>query len=209
MHTLLQQLGIDTLLRHGGWVLAVIFALSILGWALVAWKWLALRVERRGGRHWPQRVVDLLRERQLADAIALCREHPTMVGRLLLESLTCREPQRAWFEERLAPVIDAEAEQAHRGIRLVGMLAVIAPLLGLLGTVLGMMQSFDVINVHGAKDPALLADGIGQALLTTQAGLLVALPLLLLHRVLLSNARQLENHARLYVKKVETILCHD
>ena len=68
------------------------------------------------------------------------------------------------------------------------MIAATAPLLGLLGTVMGMIELFDVITMHGTSDPKLLAGGISIALVTTEAGLIAAIPLQLIHTFLVNRA---------------------
>ena len=70
-------------------------------------------------------------------------------------------------------------------------MATTAPLLGLLGTVMGMIQLFEVITLHGTSDPKLLAGGISVALVTTEAGLMVAIPLQLLHTFLSNRVDRL------------------
>jgi hypothetical protein len=72
----------------------------------------------------------------------------------------------------------------HKALHMSGIMAKVAPLLGLLGTVTGMVQTFKVITVYGNQNPILMADGISEALITTQSGLVIAFPLLLLnHRL--------------------------
>ena len=73
------------------------------------------------------------------------------------------------------------------------MFAATAPLLGLLGTVMGMIELFDVITMHGTSDPKLLAGGISIALVTTEAGLIVAIPLQLIHTFLTNRADSLRS----------------
>ncbi|MEM7199684.1 MAG: MotA/TolQ/ExbB proton channel family protein [Planctomycetota bacterium] len=87
--------------------------------------------------------------------------------------------------------IEGERGRLDHGLGSVAALAALLPLLGLLGTVLGMLKTFDVIQLEGTGDPRLLADGIRQALLTTQAGILAALPVLLGLRFLSSRAQRL------------------
>ncbi|GBU25628.1 hypothetical protein R83H12_02282 [Fibrobacteria bacterium R8-3-H12] len=72
----------------------------------------------------------------------------------------------------------------HKALQMSGIMAKVAPLLGLLGTVTGMVQTFKVITIYGNQNPVLMADGISEALITTQSGLVIAFPLLLLnHRL--------------------------
>ncbi|MFW5846020.1 MAG: MotA/TolQ/ExbB proton channel family protein, partial [Planctomycetota bacterium] len=84
-------------------------------------------------------------------------------------------------EAALEAALLAEDPRLERSLGLLAACAAIAPLLGLLGTVSGMITTFDVIAVHGSGDAGRLATGIAQALVTTQAGLLAAVPILLLH----------------------------
>ena len=79
------------------------------------------------------------------------------------------------------------------GLWLVGTLASVLPLLGLLGTVLGMLLSFEVIQVYGTSQPRLLAGGIGQALITTQAGLWMAVPVFFFHHIISRRIRLIRN----------------
>jgi biopolymer transport protein ExbB/TolQ len=78
----------------------------------------------------------------------------------------------------------------HKSLHMSGIMAKVAPLLGLLGTVTGMVQTFKVITIFGNQNPMLMADGISEALITTQSGLIIAFPLLLL------NHRLAETHGK-------------
>jgi hypothetical protein len=79
----------------------------------------------------------------------------------------------------------------HKALHMSGIMAKVAPLLGLLGTVTGMVQTFKVITVYGNQNPMLMADGISEALITTQSGLIIAFPLLLLnHRLAEKHGKQ-------------------
>ena len=73
------------------------------------------------------------------------------------------------------------------------IIAVVAPLLGLLGTVTGMIQTFQAITLYGAGDPQTMAGGISQALVTTVLGLVVAIPTVFLHWLASSRAKRIEN----------------
>ena len=84
-----------------------------------------------------------------------------------------------------------ETPSLEKGLSTISVMATTAPLLGLLGTVMGMIQLFEVITLHGTSDPKLLAGGISVALVTTEAGLMVAIPLQLLHTFLSNRADRL------------------
>lgn len=84
------------------------------------------------------------------------------------------------------------------GLSLVGALASVLPLLGLLGTVLGMLLSFEVIQAYGTSQPRLLAGGIGQALITTQAGLWTAVPVFFFHHIIRRRVRLIRNETEVF-----------
>ncbi|MCI0510358.1 outer membrane transport energization protein ExbB [Chromohalobacter marismortui] len=95
------------------------------------------------------------------------------------------------LEARLDEALLAEKPRLERGQPLVKLMAAVAPLLGLLGTVTGMIGTFQSITVFGTGDPQLMAGGISQALVTTVLGLIVAVPLLFVHTALSSRSREL------------------
>lgn len=104
----------------------------------------------------------------------------------------------------LPPVAAGELARARGGLLLLGGLTGLLPLLGLLGTVTGMLGTFDVLRVHGTGEPRLLAGGIREALITTEAGLLLALPVLVIHQVLGARLRRAETSLDLLRHAVAT-----
>jgi len=103
-----------------------------------------------------------------------------------------------------APAVKAQTVQLNSGLWLVGTFATVLPLLGLLGTVLGMLLSFEVINTYGTSQPRLLAGGIGQALITTQAGLWTAVPVLFFHHIIRRRIRLIRNETEMLVHIMQT-----
>jgi biopolymer transport protein ExbB len=101
------------------------------------------------------------------------------VARVLEAGLLCCHMQREEMENALQEAILKEIPPMERFLSTLGMLAAIAPLLGLLGTVTGMIDTFHVITLHGTGDPRLMSGGISEALVTTMLGLSVAIPLML------------------------------
>ena len=80
-----------------------------------------------------------------------------------------------------------------KGLLFIKVISVVAPLMGLLGTVTGMIKTFQVITLYGAGDPKMMAGGISQALVTTVLGLVVAIPMVLLHTVVSGSSRKVIN----------------
>ncbi|WP_348672177.1 MotA/TolQ/ExbB proton channel family protein, partial [uncultured Abyssibacter sp.] len=134
------------------------------------------------------------------------------LGRLLglLEaSLSAGERDLESLELKLDEGVIRETPKLERGQSVVKLLAGVAPLMGLLGTVTGMIATFQAITLFGTGDPKLMADGISQALVTTVLGLVVAIPLLFLHSLLSARSRSLirvldEQAAGLIARRMES-----
>ena len=128
-------------------------------------------------------------KRQLADPGDATDDNP--LGRVLLAAGDTGERDIDAIELLLDEAILRETPALQRGLGLLKLLASIAPLLGLLGTVTGMILTFQSITLFGSGDPKLMAGGISQALVTTVLGLIVAIPLLFSHTLLASRSRTL------------------
>ena len=120
---------------------------------------------------------ELLQHRRHPQALELCKQSKGPVGRLLSVGLSHKTQPKWKLEETLSVMGQEELNDMGKNIRTLEVIAAIAPLMGLLGTVLGMVQAFNkVAEYKGQVAPSLLAGGIGEALLTTAAGLAVAIP---------------------------------
>jgi len=97
------------------------------------------------------------------------------------------------MELKLSEAILKESPGLNKYVMFIKIIAVVAPLLGLLGTVTGMIQTFQAITLYGAGDPQTMAGGISQALVTTVLGLVVAIPTVFLHWLASSRAKRIEN----------------
>lgn len=134
--------------------------------------------------------VTVAMRRQLRDLASLRDDNP--LGRVLLRFRALHgDPVPEALEARLDEAVLAELPRLERGQPLVKLLAAVAPLLGLLGTVTGMIVTFQAITVFGTGDPQLMAGGISQALVTTVLGLVTAVPLLFAHTALAGRSRHL------------------
>jgi biopolymer transport protein ExbB len=106
------------------------------------------------------------------------------VVRVIRAGLEARDDSRETLESVLQEAILRELPQVQKGIAMLAVLGAVAPLLGLLGTVTGMIDTFRVITLFGTSDPKLMSGGISEALVTTELGLAVAIPIMLLHTYL-------------------------
>lgn len=114
----------------------------------------------------------------------------TPVYNVVRSGLNARHEQREILESILQEAILKELPRLERALPILNIMGAIAPLLGLLGTVTGMISTFEVINIYGTGDPHLMSGGISVALVTTMLGLMVAIPIMLLHTFL---SRQVEH----------------
>jgi biopolymer transport protein ExbB len=114
------------------------------------------------------------------------------LGRVLKIYKSQDEWNTETLELRLGEAVLRELPRVSRGLGFLKIAAAVAPLMGLLGTVTGMIITFQAITLFGAGDPKLMAGGISQALVTTVLGLTVAIPTLLLHQLVHSRAKQIQ-----------------
>jgi len=110
------------------------------------------------------------------------------VVQVIKAALKARGSSRDVLESVLQEAILHELPTLQKGLAILAIFGAIAPLLGLLGTVTGMIETFRVITVYGTGDPKLMSGGISEALITTELGLIVAIPIMLLHTVLSRQA---------------------
>ncbi len=150
-------------LRQGGWIMGPLVAVSVAMWAMI--------VDRLGEF---RRLSGGVLNKELKDDFQARHSGYVPLDLEILQEVSLRLGRR--LDHRLA---------------LIGVLAAVAPLLGLLGTVLGMVETFDVISMFGTGNARAMAGGISVALITTQTGLLVAIPGMLMSNRLARMSRNL------------------
>jgi len=189
-------------MRAGGpimWPLGLV-ALAALG--LIIFKAIFLnKVHGNTGRYMPQ-VTGYAAVGSWAEAEALVKRHKgegSPVNHVLEAGLKARHEDRETLESILQESILRELPRVERGLSILAVLGAVAPLLGLLGTVTGMIDTFRVITLYGTGDPKLMSGGISEALVTTEVGLAIAIPVMLAHVFLSRRADQIigemEEHA--------------
>jgi len=169
----------------GGPIVWPILAILVFGLLIVGERLFTLF--RKHHKNVPvfERIGSLIRENDWAGCERVCREYESKpIARVLLAGVDCHDLAREDMENVLQGAILQEIPVLERFLSTLGMLVAIAPLLGLLGTVTGMINVFHVITLSGTGDPRLMSGGISEALVTTMLGLGVAIPLMLLHNVL-------------------------
>lgn len=173
-----------SIILSGGWLMAPILLCSLLGMAIVLERFWVLRLSRVAPRDLLPAVDLMLAENELSQDRLHMLEQDSWLGRLLATALTHRYQPRT---EVVMAVQQRAASVAHEmlgALPLLATIAVVTPLLGLLGTVLGMIEVFNALMVQGVGDIGVLAGGIAKALITTASGLVVAIPALIFYRSL-------------------------
>ncbi len=164
--------------HQGGYVGYAIAILGVIGVLIAIWRLLALSTASR--KVTAQLKSDTART-----------DNP--LGRVLAAYESNRNADTETLELKLSEAALKEMPGLTTGLLFIKVVSVVAPLMGLLGTVTGMINTFQVITLYGAGDPKLMAGGISQALVTTVLGLLVAIPMVLLHTIVSGQSKKIIN----------------
>ena len=181
--------------KQGGEVGYIIIALGVLGLMMAAWRLVALLSVSRKVKLQQQSLATPVDDNPLGRVLMAYGELPEQIESEVLEA-------------KMDEAVLRELPALERGQSIIKLFAGIAPLLGLLGTVTGMIATFQAITNFGTGDPKLMASGISQALITTVLGLVAAIPLLLAHNWVASQSKRLiqlldEQSAGLMAQRLE------
>lgn len=172
----------------GGIVMIPLMAVSVLMWILIINRTFFFR--RLYRKNMSRKLAgEHVRRNEIPDL----RRYKGAVTLLVVEFLKRRTGDTASDSHILDETVIALVSALSRHLAVIGVLAGIAPLLGLLGTVVGMVKTFDIIAVFGTGNAKAMAGGISQALITTQTGLLIAIPGLYMHNFLSRRAEVLKH----------------
>lgn len=179
------------LVKAGGFLMWPIIACSVISMAIIIERFWSLRRSRIAPEYlvaqvWQWAKMQHLDAQRIKDLRA-----GSPLGRVLAAGLLNRSHKREIMKESIEETGRHVAYSLERFLNTLGTIASISPLLGLLGTVIGMIKVFAVITAHGVGDASILAEGISEALLTTAAGLSVAIPTLIFHRYFQGKVNEL------------------
>ena len=170
------------LIKAGGWVMVPLLLLGVVATAIIIERFWSLRRKEVLPPGLGEEVREWARGRQLDPSHIDVLRRNSPLGELLAAALDVRYRPRELIKERVEDVGRHVMHQMERFMNTLGTIASVSPLLGLLGTVFGMIQMFLKILTTGVGDVNQLAGGIGQALISTAGGLCVAIPALMFHR---------------------------
>lgn len=165
---------------EGGMMMWLLGALSILGLGTILERTAYfLKNERDLKEDFKDQIITLVREGKEDEAIELCEKTNNSVSRTVKSILLAYKYENDMYESKEKLMKEKALEQIEnleKRLSILGIVSFISPMAGLLGTVLGMIKSFKAIALEGAGDPNVVANGISEALVTTAAGLLIAIP---------------------------------
>ena len=165
-------------INQGGIVGYCIIVLGFIGLLIGIWRWIGLTSDSR------KVTAQLKRDSASTD---------NPLGRVLAAYESNRNADTETIELKLSEAALKEMPELTKGLLFIKVIAAVAPLMGLLGTVTGMIKTFQVITLYGAGDPKMMAGGISQALMTTVLGLVVAIPMVLIHTLVSGQSRKIIN----------------
>ena len=168
-----------TLFADGGWMMYPLTLCSMVALGVIFAKFWTLHVAHRGTDRVLEEVEEAASTGDVSAAIEMCRDTPGPASAMVLAGLRRIQTRRlaaGELESAVATTGTIELGFLERGLVILATIANVAPLMGFLGTVVGMVLAFAAIELAGDVDPTLVAGGIKVALLTTAAGLLIAVP---------------------------------
>jgi len=172
------------IIQSGGWMMVPIIICSVLALGITVERFWTLRPAQIAPRDLLARVWGWMKNNQLDSARIKELRAAGPLGRVLAAGLINSRHGREIMKESIEETAAQEIHFMERYLNALGTVAAVAPLMGLLGTVFGMIQVFSEIMMQGTGQAHLLAGGISEALITTAAGLIVGIPALICHRAL-------------------------
>lgn len=166
----------------GGWLMVPIILCSIAVVAISIERAWALRPSRVAPRNLLAQVWGWIKNNQLDGNKLRELKQSSELGKILAAGLSNSRNGREVMKDSIQDAASQVIHDMEKYLGAMGTIAGIAPLLGLLGTVVGMIEVFTAIMLQGTGNPGILAGGISQALITTAAGLTVAIPAMIMHR---------------------------
>jgi biopolymer transport protein ExbB len=170
------------LIKAGGWMMFPIIGCSVIALTIICERAMALRLDRIIPKDLVAQVWILVKNNKIDAAKIKELRQGSPLGRVLAAGLVNLHHSREVMKESIEDVGRHEVHLLERYLNTLGTIAGVSPLMGLLGTVFGMIKIFDAVSAQGMTSPAQMASGIAEALITTAAGLLVAIPALFAYR---------------------------
>jgi len=178
---------IFTYIVQGGWVMLPIILASIIALGVFIERLAYLQKVNQNAKIINEKMKEKLKALRIDEALAVCENHPGPAANIIKSGLDVADRSREDIERSMEDASKYEMPKLNKNLPILGTIVSVSTLLGLLGTVLGMIQSSSILATKGLANPSELIDGIAQALITTAAGLIVAIPALIAYNYLVSK----------------------
>jgi biopolymer transport protein ExbB len=172
-----------SIIQAAGWPIYILLVASIIALALILERLVVLRRNKIIPPHLLEEVVELYRARQVTPKVIAKLEDNSPLGRVLAAGLRNEKASREVMKESIQEAGRGVAHEMERFLNAIGTIASTAPLMGLFGTVVGMIEIFGATSSGGTTNPQELAHGISTALYNTAFGLVIAIPSLIFYRL--------------------------
>ncbi len=179
------------ILVKGGIIIPPIILCSVIALAAFLERLWSLHPQKILPAMFIERVEFLIKEQRVNEALTLCQESKSPMANIMAAALRNAYKPRTQVKEAVLEIGKLESALLDRHVELIGTMASIAPLLGLLGTVLGMIKVFQKVEETGLGDPSTFANGIWEALITTAVGLVVSIPAFIAYKYLFAKVDRL------------------
>lgn len=167
--------------KAGGWLMLPLILCSIAALVIIIERYIRLQRPLVAPQQLCQQAVNAIQQGELsAEQQQVLFQSP--LGHILQQGYRYRHKDEEFCKAQMQTEAAVQINLLEKNINFLGTIGSISPLLGLLGTVLGIIEAFMAVNTGGISDPALLANGVSKALITTAAGMLVAIPALIAYR---------------------------
>ena len=196
--------------EKGGFLMYPIFICSLFAVTIFFERMFYLKSVKTRSKKFVGRVKNLVKKGSIELAVSACRKSPTPISQIMLAGLMKYGRGREEIKEAIEDSANQEIPLLERNLSFLSTIGNITPLLGLLGTVFGMIKAFNVIAVMGVGKPEALAEGISMALLTTAFGLSVAIPTIVIYNYLAHRVDKLIKEMEIScVDLLELLTNHD
>jgi biopolymer transport protein ExbB len=176
---------------NGGWMMYPLGACAVIGLVVIVWKLVDLSSKAGRTNTFLRQVDSLILERKMTQALALARESNSPAGRILAAGLERADEGSERVMKAIENVGLIEMASLENGLVWLATVSNVAPLLGFLGTVIGMIAAFQAIEAAGEVEATVVAGGIKIALITTAAGLMIAIPINIMHNYFVTRIDRL------------------
>ncbi|VAX37904.1 hypothetical protein MNBD_UNCLBAC01-855 [hydrothermal vent metagenome] len=186
-------------IRMGGVIMIVLAGMSIAATAIIIHNFMTLKIEKLTPVVFSENIVKQLGTGKIEAVKSLCQRKSNIISSIVLAGIKKKPHGPMLVREAMENCARKEVNHLWQKISYLADIASVAPLVGLLGTVLGMIQAFNVIAFQSAVvKPMLLAGGISKAMITTAGGLIVAIPAMLLHAYFKGKILEISNAVETY-----------